>query len=342
MSDPMIARRALLRALGGSLLAAPLAVEAQPSGRVYRIGVLFELTPPANMEGPEPKSNLLRPFLQGLRELGYVEGQNLAVERRSADGDPDRLPGLAAELLRLNVDMILASGEQTTPVLLRATSTIPVVQPTLMDPVERGYVKSLARPGGNITGFSLRVDSAIYGKLLELLKEAAPRISRVAVLYRSLPTGNPSSTLLGVMAPAADRLRVKLVPAVVDHEDQFAAAFATIDRERADGLIVESNGLTSRYVRLIIQFMTRSRVPAAGYSRVFTEGGGLMSYGPDVRANFRRAAIYADKIFKGAKPADLPVEQPSKFELVINLKTARTLGVTIPPPLLARVDEVIQ
>jgi putative ABC transport system substrate-binding protein len=186
------------------------------------------------------------------------------------------------------------------------------------------------------------VDSAIYGKLLELLKEAAPRISRVAVLYRSLPTGNPSSTLLGVMAPAADRLRVKLVPAVVDHEDQFAAAFATIDRERADGLIVESNGLTSRYVRLIIQFMTRSRVPAAGYSRVFTEGGGLMSYGPDVRANFRRAAIYADKIFKGAKPADLPVEQPSKFELVINLKTARTLGVTIPSPLLARVDEVIQ
>ena len=335
-------RRAFIGTLAGSLLAAPLAAEGQQPGKVYRIGVLFELTPRANMDGPKPRSDLLRPFLQGLHELGYVEGQNLVVERRSADGKPERLPGLAAELLGLNVDMILASGEQTTPVLLRATSTIPVVQPTLMDPVERGYVKSLARPGGNITGFSLRVDSAIYGKLLELLKEAVPRISRVAVLYRPSPTGIPSSTLLGVMAPAADRLRVTLVPAVVDHEDQFAAAFATIERERADGLIVESNGLTSRYVQRIIQFTARSRVPAAGYSRLFIEGGGLMSYGPDVRANFRRAAIYADKILKGTKPGDLPVEQPTKFELVINLKTAKALGLTIPPSLLQRADQVIE
>jgi putative ABC transport system substrate-binding protein len=263
------------------------------------------------------------------------------VERRSADGKPERLPNLAAELLRLNVDMILASGEETTPALLRATRTIPVVQPTLFDPVERGYVKSLARPGGNITGFTLRPDSAIYGKLLELLKEAAPRVLRVAVLYRTSPTGGPSSTLLG-MAAAADRMRVTLVPAVVDEEDQFRAAFATIERERADGLVVEANGLTSRYNGLIAQFTARRRVPAIAGRRTFTEAGGLMSYGPDVVANFRRAAVYADKILKGVKPADLPVEQPAKFELVINLKMAKSLGVTIPPSLQLRADEMIQ
>jgi ABC-type uncharacterized transport system substrate-binding protein len=284
---------------------------------------------------------LLRPFLRGLHELGYVEGQNLVVERRSADGKPERLPSLAAELLRLNLDMILASGEQTTPVLLRATRTIPVVQPTLFDPVERGYVKSLARPGGNITGLTLRVDSAIYGKLLELLKEAAPRTSRVAALYRTSPTGSPSSMLLG-MAPAADRLRVTLLPAVVDHEDQFPATFATIERERADGLVVEANGLTSRYNGFIAQFTARSGVPAIAGRRTFPEAGGFKSYGPDVTDNFRRAAIYADKILKGAKPADLPVQQPTKYELVINAKSAKALGLTIPPSLLLRADQVLE
>ena len=342
MSKPSIDRRELLRALCGGLLAAPLLAEAQPAGKVHRIGVLFEGTPPADMEGREPRSILLRLFLEGLRELGYVEGHNLVVERRSADSRPERLPGLAAELLRLNVDMILASGEQTTLVLLRATSTIPVVQPTLMEPVERGYVKSLARPGGNITGLSTRVDTWIYGKLLELLKEAVPRISRVAVVYRTSPTGSTPAPLLGVMAAAADRLRVTLVPAIVDHEDQLVTAFATIERERADGLIVEGNGITSRHVRLITQFTARRRVPAAGHSRAFAEAGGLMGYGADVPANFRRAAIYADKILNGAKPADLPVEQPSKFELVINVKTAKSLAVTIPSSLLVRADEVIQ
>jgi putative ABC transport system substrate-binding protein len=342
VSESTIARRDLLRALGGGLLAVPLATEAQPAGKVYRIGVLFEGTSPADMAGREPRSSLLRPFLQGLRELGYVEGQNLVVERRSADSKPEGLPGLAAELVRLNVDMILASGEQTTPVLLTATSAIPVVQPTLMEPVERGYVKSLARPGGNITGLTTRVDTSIYGKLLELLKEAVPRISRVAVVYRTSPTGSTPPTLPRVMAPAADRLRVALLPAVVDHEDQIVAAFATIERERADGLIVEGNGITSRHVRLITQFTARSRMPAGGHSRAFERPAVSWGMGQTFPVNFRRAAIYADKILKGAKPADLPVEQPSKFELVINVRTAKSLGVTIPSSLLVRADEVIQ
>ncbi len=335
-------RRAFIGVLTGGLLAAPLAAEGQQAGKVYRIGVLFEGTPSAAMAGPEPRSNLLGPFLQGLRELGYVEGQNVAIERRSAEGKPERLPGLAAELVRLKVDMILASGERTTPALLTATSTIPIVQPTLTDPVERGYVKSLARPGGNLTGFSLRVDTAIYGKLLDLLKEIAPLISRVAVLHRTSPVGSSAFPLLGAMAQAADRLRVTLLPAVVDHEDQFVAAFAAIGRERADGLIVEGNGLTSRRVQLIVQFAAKSRVPAAAGSGSFAEAGGLMSYGSNVPANFRRAATYADKILKGAKAAELPVEQPTKFDLVINLKTAKALGLTIPPSLLQRADQVIE
>jgi putative tryptophan/tyrosine transport system substrate-binding protein len=338
----VIDRRTFLGAVTGGLLAAPLAAEAQQAGKVYRIGVLFEDTPGADMAGPEPRSKLLGPFLHGLHELGYMEGHNVVIERRSAEGKPERLPGLAAELVRLNVDVILASGELTTPALLAATSTIPVVQPTLTDPMERGYVKALARPGGNITGFSLRVDSAIYGKLLDLLKEVAPRISRTAVLHRTAPAGSRSSTLLEAMAPAADRLHVKLLPAVVDREDQFVAAFAAIGREHADGLIVEQNGLTSRYLRVIIQFAAKSRVPAAAGSRAFAEDGGLMSYGPNVPANFRRAATYVDKILKGANPGDLPVEQPTKFELVINLKTAKALGLTIPPSLLQRADQVIE
>jgi len=335
-------RRAFIGTLAGGLLAAPLAAEAQPADKTYRIGVLFEGTPGADMAGLQPRSNLLGPFLDGLHELGYMERHNVVIERRSAEGKPERLPGLAAELVRLNVDVILASGELTTPALLAATRTIPIVQPTLTDPVERGYVKTLARPGGNITGFSLRVDSAIYGKLLELLKETAPRISRTAVLHRTSPTGGPSSTLLEAMAPAADRLHVTLLPAVVDREDQFAAAFAAIGRERADGLIVEQNGLTSRYLRLIVQFAAKSRVPSAAGSTAFSQDGGLMSYGPNVPANFRRAAIFVDKILKGANPGDLPIEQPTKFELVINLKTAKAIGLTIPPSLLQRADQVIE
>ena len=331
-------RRAFVTGLG-AVLAAPVGAEAQSSERVYRIGVLFEGTPRPDMDGHEPRSRLLRPFLQGLRELGYVEGRNLVVERRSAEGKPERLPGLAAELLRLNVDLILASGELTTPALLAATRTIPVVQPTLTDPVERGYVKSLARPSGNITGFSLRVDPSIYGKLLALIKEATPRVSRIAVLYRTSPAGESASALLGAMAPAAAGLRVTLVPVVVDHEDQLIAAFARIGRERAQALIVEGNGITSRHAQFITQ---RSRIPAAGHSRDFAEAGGLIGYGADVPANFRRAAVYVDKILKGTKPADLPVEQPTKFELVINLKTAKALGLTIPPSLLLRADQVIE
>jgi len=328
--------------LAGGLLAAPLTAGAQP-GRVWRIGVLFGGTPTADMAGPEPRSAILRSFLEGLHELGYVEGQNVVIERSSAEGKTQRLPDLFGELVRLNVDVILASGEQTTPALLGLTKTIAIVQPTLMDPVERGYVKSLARPGGNLTGLSLRVDPAISGKLLELLKEIGPRISRVAVLHQTASAGiRPSATFLDAMAPAANRLQVTLLPAVVNREEEFGAAFAAIERQRADGLIIEGNGINFRRVRLIVDFTAKGRVPAAAGSREVAEAGGLMAYGPNVSANFRRAATYVDKILKGAKPADLPVEQPTKFELVINLKTAKALGLTIPPSLLQRADHVIE
>jgi putative ABC transport system substrate-binding protein len=339
----VIDRRAFLGALG--LLTVPPAAEAQQAGTVWRIGVLFGGTRLADMAGPEPRSPILRSFLEGFRELGYVEGQNVVIERRTAEGKPERLPDLFGELVRQNVDVILASGDETTAVLLELTKTktIPIVQPTLIDPVERGYVKSLARPGGNLTGLSLRVDLAIYGKLLDLLREISPRISRVAVLHRSAPAGvRPSASLLGAMAPAAERSHVTLLPAVVNREEEFGAAFTAIERQRADGLIVEATGLTFRRARLVAEFAAKSRVAAAGGSGAFVEAGGLMSYGPNVSANFRRAATHVDKILKGAKPADLPVEQPSKFDLVINLKTAKALGLTIPASLLARADQVIE
>jgi putative tryptophan/tyrosine transport system substrate-binding protein len=334
-------RRFLLTSLVCAL-AAPLAAEAQQAGKVWRIGVLFGGTPTVDMAGPKPRSAILRSFLEGLYELGYIEGQNVVIERRSAEGKTERLPDLFGELVRLKVDLILASGEQTTPALLGLTKTVPIVQPTLMDPVERGYVKSLARPGGNLTGLSLRVDPAISGRLLELLKEIGPHISRVAVLHKTAPAGvRPLATFLEAMAPAANRLQVTLLPTVVNREEEFHGAFAAIERQQAEGLIIEGNGINFRRARLIVDFTVKSRVPAAAGSREVAEAGGLMAYGPNVSANFRRAAIYVDKILKGTKPADLPIEQPTRFELVINLKAAKALGLTIPPSLLARADQVI-
>jgi putative ABC transport system substrate-binding protein len=335
-------RRAVVRGLAIALMYMPIAAEAQPTRKVYRVGVLFEVTPIADMIGPEPRSTILRAFLDGLRELGYVEEQNVVIERRSAEGNPERLPGLAAELNRLNLNVILASGEQTTPALLAATTAIPIVQPTLTDPMERGYIKTLARPGGNITGLSLHVDREIYGKLLELLKEAAPRISRVAVLHRASPGGSPSSTLLETMVPVANRLRITLLPAIVNREDQFVSAFAMIEHQRADALIAELNGLNTRLQMRIVQFAGQRRIPAASAFRSFAADGGLLSYGPNISAQFRRAAAHVDKILKGARPGDLPIEQPTTFELEVNLKTAKTLGLTIPPSILVRADQVIE
>ncbi len=293
-------------------------------------------------EAQQPRSPILRAFIDGLRELGYVEGGNIVLERRSAGGKPERLPSLAADLVRLSPNVILASGERATPALPAVTTVIPIVQPTLTDPVERGYVKSLARPGGNITGLSLHADREIYGKLLELLKEAAPRISRVAVLHRASSGAEASSTLLGAMTPAADRVRVTLLPAVADREDQFAGAMAMIERERADALITELNGVNTRLRLRIVQFAAKSRVPVASGDRSFAATGGLLSYGPNTTEHFRRAAVDVDKILRGARPADLPVEQPTKFELVINLKTAQALGLTIPQSLLLRANQLIE
>jgi ABC-type uncharacterized transport system substrate-binding protein len=337
-----VGRRAFLTGLGAAILAAPLSARAQLPGKVYRIGILFEGTPIAEMVGREPRSALLREFLRGLRELGYVEGQNAVIERHSAEGKPERLRALATALVRLGPDVILASGERTTPALLATTSAVPIVQPTLTDPVERGYAKSLARPGDNITGLSLHVDQAIYGKLIEILKEAAPRITSVAVLHRVSRPAGATSPLLETITPAAERLRIRLVSAVVEREDQFVEAVTTMERERADALIAELNGINAGLRMRIIQFAMKSRIPTAFGTRSFAEAGALLSYGANVPEQFRRAAAYVDRILKGARPGDLPIEQPTKFEFIINLKTAKALGLTIPQSVLARADEVIE
>ena len=333
-------RRFLLTSLA-SVVTATAEAEAQQGGKVYRIGVLFEGSRLAAMQGPEPRSPILREFFLGLRDLGYVEGQNVVFERRSAEGRPERLPTLVAELIGLRVDVILASGEETTPAILAATDTIPVVQPTLMDPVERGYVHSLARPGRNVTGLHLQVDRAVYGKQLELLKEAAPSIERVAILHR-IATGGSSASPFASIAPTAKRLRVKVLPVVMDREDQLVTALATLERERADALIVEGNAVNNLSLDRIIEFAVKHRLATSSTSLRFADAGGLISYGSSVEHSFRRAAVYVDKILKGAKAGSLPIERPTTFMMAINLKTAKTLRLTIPPSLLLRADHVIE
>jgi len=284
--------------------------------------------------------SMARVVRQGLRELGYVEGQNIVIEHRFAEGKVDRLPDLAAELVRLKVDIIVA---RTTPVVQaakNATSTIPIVI-AAADPVRLGFVASLARPGGNITGTS-SIMPELAGKRLELLREILPKLSRVAFLGHG---GDPAHRLFIKEAQAAgESVGVQIQPLVVKDADEFKGAFSAMARERAGALIVQplfSNTLGQG--PLIADLATKSRLPTISDPREFTEAGGLMSYGPDTLAFWRRRIpIYVDKILKGAKPADLPVEQPTKFEFVINLKTAKQIGLTIPPNLLVRADKVIK
>jgi putative ABC transport system substrate-binding protein len=276
---------------------------------------------------------------QGLRELGWIEGQNVGLEYRYANNKLEQLPNLAAELVRLKVDVIVTGGEAGIRAARGATSTIPIVMANSGDPVGTGLITSLSRPGGNMTGLSLLTPD-LGGKRLELLKETVPKVSRVAVLWN--PTNAVKVLELKSTEVAAKALGVTVTSFEVRAPTDFGRAFAAIGREHPTALITLTDPLTLGHQKQIAEFAAKSRLPMIAENREFAEAGGLMTYGPNLLDLWRRAATYVDKILKGAKPADLPVEQPTKFELVINLKTAKALGLTIPQSILLRADEVIQ
>jgi putative ABC transport system substrate-binding protein len=328
----VIWRRTFLTALGGGLLAAPLAAEAQQARRTMTVGYL-------GSSSPSLESNLVDAFREGLRQLGYEEGQNLTIKYRWAEGRQDRFAGLARELVDLKPDVILTAGTPGTLAAKRATQSIPIVTAAVGEPVAVGLVSSLAKPGGNVTGLATFAPE-LEAKRLELLKEVVPKLSRVAVLVN--PT-NPFSTVAWKETQrAAETLGVALHRVEVKAPDDLDGALATIKLGRGQGLTVVPDRLLLAYRARIINYAATHRLPGIFPFREFAQEGGLMAYGPDYTDMFRRAATYVDRIFKGAKPADLPIEHPTKFELVINLKTAKALGLTIPPSLLQRADEVIQ
>jgi putative ABC transport system substrate-binding protein len=323
-------RRAFIGALAGGL-AAPLAAGAQQPAKVAR-GFL-------GTGSPALTANQLEAFQQGLRDLGYVEGRNIAIEYRWARGRVERFPDLAVELVGLKVDVIVASSSPAALAAKNATRTIPIVFANAADPVDSGLVAGIARPGGNVTGLSLLAPE-IVARQMQLLKEAVPKASRVAVL--SNPGNSYTALLVKETEAAARSLGVRVQLLAVRGADAFDSAFSAVTKERPGALFVLFDPLFFAHQTRIAEFANKNRLPAMYPHREQAETGGLMAYGPDLRDNFRRAATYVDKILKGAKPADLPVEQPTKFELVINLKTAKALGLTIPPSLLQRADEVIQ
>ncbi|TMH21568.1 MAG: ABC transporter substrate-binding protein [Betaproteobacteria bacterium] len=318
-----------------ALGAAPFTAEAQQATKVARIGYL------AN--NPATSPYLRETFLQGLRDLGYVEGRNLVIEYREAEGKADRLPALAAELVALKVDVILAAGSTLTArVAKEATTTIPIVFAAVGDPVGSGLVTSLARPGGNVTGLS-GLTAELVGKRLELLKQAVPGVDRVAVLWFPGALGERTDKdMLREAEAAARALAVRLQVVEARGPADFDRAFSDMTRARAGALTVLPSNMFLREHRRLVDLAAKNRLPAVYTFREFVDAGGLMSYGANQPDLFRRAATYVDKILKGAKPGDLPVEQPTKFELIINLKTAKDLGLTIPQSVLARADEVIQ
>jgi len=324
------------RILAGLLLslAAPRATEAQPAGKVYRLGLLI---PGVHVAPSSPVTANVLPLV--LRQLGYVEGQNLVIERRFAEGKLDRLPGLARELVQLRMDVLVAVSPLPVRAVKDATKTIPIVMLlSYSDPVELGLVASLARPGGNLTGVVMAAEPTLVAKRLELIKEAVPRVARVAVLSTS---EGPSRTQVQWAEKAAPALGVKLVTVEVLDGD-YDRAFATIVAERADALSVVASVILSTGRQRIIQLAAKHHLPAIYDWREHVEEGGLMAYGGSVSAFTRRAAVYVDRIFKGANPGELPVERATTFELVVNLKTAKALGLAIPPSILLRADQVIE
>jgi putative ABC transport system substrate-binding protein len=324
-------RRAFLGALIGGLLAAPLAAQAQPGGKAYRIGWLS----PGSAANGLPNLDALR---AGLRELGYVEGRNITIEARWADGQIPRLPGLATELIGLRVDVICTAGSQASGAAKQATTTIPIVFANVAFPDLTGLVASYPRPGGNVTGVAFIGPE--YGKRLELLKEAKPRMARVALIYN--PDNRGSVLALQETQRWAKDLRLTLEPHELRGPADFERVFAAIGRARPDALMTTADPLIASYATRIVEFAAKKRLLSMYPGREFVAAGGLMFYGGSIPEMYRRAAIYVDRILKGAKPSELPVEQPTKFDMVINLKTAKALGLTLPQSLLLRADEVIQ
>ena len=330
-------RRTFLIALGSGLLAAPLAAHAQQPARVARIGYLA--TGP--LESPEQRS-VLDAFRQGLRELGSLEGQNIVVEVRHADGKIEWFPSRASELVRLKPDLIVAANTPAARAAQKATTTIPIVVPVMGDPVGDGLVANLARPGGNITGLTF-IGPQLVPKRVALLKEALPTVARVAGLWHPGAYGERTmSDMMKEAEAAAWTLGLHLRLVAVQGPDELDRAFATIAGQRADALIVFPSPMLFSERKRIVDLAAKHRLPSMSQDRAFVELGGLMSFGANITDLSRRSATYVDKILKGAKTGDLPVEQPTKFELVINMKTAKALGVTIPQALLLRADEVIQ
>jgi putative tryptophan/tyrosine transport system substrate-binding protein len=319
----------------GALLAASFVAEAQPSKRTYRIGYLA-----AGWGSGTAYLRTLEAFRQGLRELGWVEGQNVVIEYRFAEGRSERLPALAEELVRLNMDVIAASPTPAALAAKNATRTIPIVGMSLTEPVEVGLVASLARPGGNVTGVAYGFGTDIFGKQLELLKEVTPEVQRVAVL--SNPGNSPTQPLMmGSVERSARSLGLQLQLLEARGPDEFDVAFAAMTKERAGALLLTGDSMFFLHRARLAELAVRNRLPSMSTQGQWVEAGGLMSYGPSFPDLYRRAATYVDKILKGARPADLSIEQPTKFELVINLKTARALGLTVPQSLVLRA-EIIQ
>jgi ABC-type uncharacterized transport system substrate-binding protein len=319
-------KRLAVTLLALALLAAPLAAEAQPAGKVYRIGFL--------RSGPAPET-FIEGFRQGLRELGYVEGQNVTIEYGVA-ASADQLPAAAAELARRKVDILIASGTPSVPPAKRATTTIPIVFVASIDPVATGIVTSLARPGGNVTGLA-GIHADLMGKRLELLREAVPRLSRVAVLSHAANPGNAQYIKHGELAAQALGLQLQIV--AVRDAGELERAYG---EARGAGAVVQLDDvLFTTHRRRVAELAVKHQLPTMYGFREFVDAGGLMAYGPDWPDLYRRAAALVDKILKGAKPANLPIEQPTKFELVINMRTAKALGLTIPQSILLRADEVI-
>ena len=325
-------RKIFASLLTAVLLATCSLAQAQQPKKVSRIGYLdatFPSSNPARMEA----------FRQGLRELGYVEGKNIVIEYRYAEGKLDRLSELAAELVRLKVDVILTGGPSSTRPAKEATSTIPIVMAQDSDPVGAGLIASLARPGGNVTGLST-LHPEISGKRLELLKEIVPKLSHVAVFGTSTTSGNAQA--LRETELAAGTFRVQLQYLDILSAKDIETAFRAASKGRADAILILTSPIIASQRTQVVDLAVKSRLPAISGSSAYVEDGGLMSYGVNIVGLFRRAAVYVDKILKGRKPADLPVEQPMKFEFVINLKTAKQIGLTIPQSVLFRADKVIK
>jgi putative ABC transport system substrate-binding protein len=327
-------RREFITFLGGMAAMWLLTAQAQQAERQRRIGVLLGLAE----NDPEGQARL-GAFLQTLRQLGWVDGRNIQIVRRFTDGDPDRARAHAAELVALSPDVVLTSGASTVGTMLQASRTVPIVFAGVADPVGAGFVDSLARPGGNATGFT-SYEYSMSGKWLDLLKEFTPDVKRVAVLRD--PTISAGTGLFGAIQTAAPSFGVELSPINVRDAVEIERAITVFAGSGNGGMIVTTSALVLAHRDLIIMLAARHKLPAVYYASYWVTGGGLASYGPDYVEQYRRAAAYVDRILKGEKPADLPVEAPTKYELAINLKTAKALGLTVPPTLLARATDVIE